>query len=75
MREILQQLPLTDIVHKALAEHTGDLGELLRAIICAETGDLPQAASKISQLGISADAYRDAQLTSYSWAAKIHTAA
>lgn len=74
MREILQQLPLTDIVHKALAEHTGSLGELLSAIICAETGDLPWAASKISQLGINADTYRDAQLTSYSWAAKIHTA-
>lgn len=75
MREILQQLPLTDIVHDALAEHTGGLGELLSAITCAEAGDLPRAASKIKQLGLSADTYRDAQLTSYSWAAKIHTAA
>lgn len=74
MREILQQLPLSDVVHKALAEHAGGLGELLSAIISAEAGDLPCAANKICQLGLTADAYRDAQLTAYSWAAKIHTA-
>lgn len=74
IKDILQQLPLTEIVRQALAEHTGGLGQLLGAIEAAEAHDLKQAASKISGLGISGDLYREAQLTSFSWAARIRPA-
>ena len=74
IREILLQLPLTDIVRDALAEHSGGLGQLLGAICAAETGDLKRAASKISELGISGETYLDAQLSAYSWAASIRPA-
>lgn len=74
MKEILQQLPLPPVVHDALAEHTGELGQLLSAIDAAEAGELKRAASKISELGIGGDIYRDAQLTSYHWAASIRPA-
>ena len=73
-REILLQLPLIDIVRDALAEYSGGLGQLLSVIYAAETGDLKRAASKISELGISGETYRDAQLSAYSWAASIRPA-
>ena len=70
-REILQQLPLAPVVNDALAEHAGGLGKLLSAIKAAEAGELKLAASTMKELGITSDIYCDAQLTSYSWAAKI----
>ena len=73
-KEILQQLPLAPVVHDALAEHAGGLGQLLSAIDAAEAGELKRAAGKLSELGISGDVYREAQLTSYSWASGIRPA-
>lgn len=75
IKEILLQLPLSDIVCSALAEQAGPLGQLLAAIEAAETRDLPKASGKLMQLGISSDAYRDAQLNAFSWASRIHPAA
>ena len=71
MSEILAQLPLPDIAQKALAEHAGPLGELLRAISSAEGGDLKFAAGQIEKLGIDGTLFLDAQLSALSWAAKI----
>ena len=74
-KEILQQLPLAPVVNDALAEHAGGLGKLLGAIEAAEAGELKLAASTMKELGIKCDIYCDAQLTSYSWAAKIRPTA
>lgn len=71
MSEILQQLPLPEIVHKALAEHEGPLGELLRAIGSAEGGDLKFAHGQLEKLNIDGTLFLNAQLTALSWAAKI----
>ena len=71
MSEILQQLPLPEMVHKALAEHSGPLGELLRAISAAEGGDLKFAAEQLEKLGIEGERLLDAQMAALSWAAKI----
>lgn len=73
-KEILLQLPLAPVVHDALAERSGGLGQLLSAIEAAEAGELKRAASKLGELGISGEIYRDAQLTSYNWAAGIRPA-
>lgn len=75
MPEILQQLPLHDAVHAALAARSGPLGELLSAIDLAEAGTPKSAAQKLSGLGIGGGAYIDAQLEALGWAAKIHSAA
>lgn len=74
IKEILAQLPLTEIIHDALAERAGALGQLLSAIDAAEAGELQLAAKKLNDLEISAEAFRDAQLTAYSWAAHIRSA-
>ena len=74
MKEVLEQLPLAEIIHNALAERAGALGQLLSAIDAAEIGELKLAAKIINDLGISAEAFRDAQLIAYSWAANIRTA-
>ncbi|MBK8317120.1 MAG: hypothetical protein IPL05_00130 [Betaproteobacteria bacterium] len=74
-KEILQQVPLAPVVNDALAEHAGGLGKLLGAIEAAEAGELKLAASTMKELGIKSDLYCDAQLTSYSWAAKIRPTA
>lgn len=73
-KEILQQLPLAPAVHDALAERGGGLGQLLSAIDAAEVGELKLAASKLNDLGIPSEVYRDAQLTSYCWASGIRPA-
>jgi EAL and modified HD-GYP domain-containing signal transduction protein len=75
MSEILQQLPLPDLVHKALAEHSGPLGELLRAISAAEGGDLKFASEQLARLGISGDQLLDSQMAALAWAAKIRPTA
>ncbi|PKO94184.1 MAG: hypothetical protein CVU16_04200 [Betaproteobacteria bacterium HGW-Betaproteobacteria-10] len=75
MPEILQQLPLPLIVQEALTKHSGGLGELLQAIDAAENGNFQYAAGKLSSLGISSAAHREAQLAAFSWAAKIRSSA
>lgn len=74
MSEILQQLPLQEVVHQALAEHAGPLGQLLQAINSAESRDLKTAARQLEALSISGETFLEAQLTALSWAAKIHPA-
>ena len=72
MPEILKQLPLPEIVHKALADHGGELGKLLAAIATAERRELSAASQRFNALGIDAVVYLDAQLEAFNWAAKIH---
>ncbi|MFZ2269031.1 MAG: HDOD domain-containing protein [Azonexus sp.] len=74
MSEILQQLPLARPVHTALAEQAGPLGKLLEAISSADSRDLKAAANSLQQTAVPAAAFLDAQLTAYSWAARIHPA-
>lgn len=74
MPEILKQLLLAETIHKALAEHVGELGRLLNAIIAAEGRDLKLASRLLSELGIDGKTYLEAQLAAFNWAAKIHTA-
>lgn len=74
MTEILQQLPLSVPVRTALAEHGGALGRLLLALEAAEGRDLPTAALRLTELGISSQDYLEAQLEAFSWAAKIRPA-
>lgn len=71
MAEILQQLPLATPVHSALADHGGDLGNLLQAVEAAECRDLGNAAQRLNKLGISSANHLDAQLEAFCWAAKI----
>lgn len=74
MNEILQQLPLAEPVHKALAEQAGPLGKLLQAIRAADSRDLKAAASALEQCQINGEKSLDAQLAAYSWAGRIHPA-
>jgi len=74
MTEILHQLPLPALIQKALAEHEGALGQLLSVIDAADRHELKQAAALLEKLGIDAEAYLEAQLDAYSWAAKIRPA-
>lgn len=75
MQEILQQLPLSDVVRTALAEHGGPLGQLLHALNSAEGRDLKSAAQSLAKLGIAGDTFLTAQLEAFSWASKIRPAA
>ena len=75
MQEILQQLPLSDAVHTALAEYGGPLGQLLRTLNCADTRDLKGAAHCLVELGVDGTAFLNAQLEAFSWASKIRPAA
>jgi len=74
MSEILQQLPLQETVHKALAEHAGPFGQLLQAIDSAENRDFKAASAQLEQLSIGSETFLEAQLTALNWAAKIHPA-
>jgi len=71
MQDILLQLPLPDIARAALATRSGPLGQLLNAVDAAESGTTKSAASKLAELGISGEAYIDAQLQALGWAAQI----
>jgi len=71
MPEILQQLPLSDLVRSALAEYAGPLGQLLKAVNAAESRDLPAAAKRLAELGITSQDYLGSQLEALNWAAKI----
>jgi EAL and modified HD-GYP domain-containing signal transduction protein len=71
MSEILQQLPLADVVHQALAEHAGPLGKLLLAIDSCESRDHKTAAGYLQEMSLSGESFLDAQLSAFSWAAKI----
>ena len=71
MSEILQQLPLSDLVRAALDEHGGPLGKMLKAIEAAEARELGRAAGELDGLGISGDDHLACQLEALNWAAKI----
>jgi EAL and modified HD-GYP domain-containing signal transduction protein len=75
MQEILQQLPLSDVVRSALAEYGGPLGRLLRALNSADGRDLKSAARDLTEQGIAGDTLLTAQLEAFSWASKIRPAA
>lgn len=68
IKEVLQQLPLPEIVYAGLAEHAGLLGELLLAISLTERRELDAAAEQLRKLGITAEQHIDAQLTALNWA-------
>jgi EAL and modified HD-GYP domain-containing signal transduction protein len=74
MPEILKQLLLSETIHKALADHVGELGRLLNAISAAEGRDLKLASRLLTELGIDGKTYLEAELSAFNWAAKIHTA-
>lgn len=74
MSEILQQLPLTQPVQAALADHSGALGKLLQAICSAGKRDLTTASRILEQSALTGKQFIDAQLAAYSWAARIHPA-
>lgn len=74
MPEILRQLPLPEVVQKALVEHEGGLGELLAAVTAVDKRDLKAASGGLMALGIDSNDYVDAQLEAYGWASKIHPA-
>lgn len=71
MTDILHQLPLPEIAHKALAVHDGVLGQLLSVIDAADKHSLKIAADQLQSLGIDSNDFLDAQLEALSWAAKI----
>jgi len=71
MQEILQQLPLAELVRGALAEHAGTLGKLLQAIEATEERDLAKAAQLLDGLGINGGKHLASQLEAFKWAAKI----
>jgi c-di-GMP-related signal transduction protein len=75
MQEILQQLPLSDVVRSALGEYGGPLGRLLRALNSADGRDLKSAARDLTEQGIAGDTFLTAQLEAFSWASKIRPAA
>lgn len=72
MTEILHQLPLSEVVHEALADRNGPLGAMLHAVESSEGGDLGKAAEQFSELGITGTAHLEAQLEALSWASRIH---
>ena len=72
MSEILNQLPLPEPARQALDDHSGPFVELLSAVCAGDKRELGTAAAKLDAMGISPEAYLDAQLTAISWAAKIH---
>lgn len=72
IKEVLQHLPLPAVVHDALAEHSGPLGQLLRAISATESRDLAAARKQLESLSITPEQHLNAQMTALSWAAKIH---
>lgn len=71
MQEILQQLPLTEVVRGALAEHAGTLGKLLQAIEATEERDLAKSGQLLDGLGITGHRHLASQLEAFKWAAKI----
>ena len=71
MSEILHQLPLPEIAQQALARHEGPLGRLLGVIDAADKRDLYTAKLRLKAAAIAADEFLEAQLSAYSWAAKI----
>ena len=72
MSEILQQLPLATHVRQALAEQTGPLGRLLRAISASEHRDLEIASQLLRQNALPGETFLDAQLAALGWASRIH---
>lgn len=72
IKEVLQHLPLPKMVQNALAEHSGQLGELLKAIVTTENRDLAAASKQLGEIGISPKNYLEAQLSALSWAARIN---
>jgi EAL and modified HD-GYP domain-containing signal transduction protein len=72
MPEVVRQLPLAEVAHKALIEHEGGLGQLLAVTIAADKHNLRAAASGLKALGIDSTDYFEAQLGALAWAAKIH---
>lgn len=71
MSEILHQLPLPDIAHRALSRHEGVLGELLGIIDAADKRELQTARLRIEASAVDSNDFLEAQLAAFSWAAKI----
>lgn len=75
MAEILAELPLPLEVAEALANGSGRLGSLLKAIASGETMDIAAARDRLVSLGIDAADHSRAQIGAFLWAMKINEAA
>lgn len=71
IKEILQHLPLASIVHDALADHSGPLGQFLKMITATESRDLAAARNELLKLSIAPEKHLNAQLTALGWATQI----
>ena len=69
MRELLDELPLTDVINDALLTHRGPMGELLAAIIAYESGDFDKLYALVPDGTKPATFYRQA----LEWAAETRT--
>jgi EAL and modified HD-GYP domain-containing signal transduction protein len=69
MRELLDELPLTDVINDALLTHRGPMGELLAAIIAYESGDFDKLYALVPEGTKPATYYRQA----LEWAAETRT--
>jgi len=74
MSEILQQLPLPQAAHDALAEQGGPLGDLLGAVRSADGRDHAATSKLLGQTTLTAEHWLNSQLAALSWAARIHPA-
>jgi EAL and modified HD-GYP domain-containing signal transduction protein len=72
LKEILQHLPLPAAAHAALADHSGLLGQILKAVSASESRDLSGARQQLQHLAITPEKHLTAQLSAFSWATKIH---
>lgn len=75
MTDILPQLPLPAAIHDALASRSGVMGELLAAIVAADTRDYATADRILARLGVSPDTFSDAQASALEWASRIRSLA
>jgi EAL and modified HD-GYP domain-containing signal transduction protein len=67
MKDVLENLPLTDDINMALLNHSGPMGTILDCVISYENGEWDEVeATKISPLIL-----RDSYLASIAWASEV----
>lgn len=75
MADVLQQLPLPNLIHDALGTRSGRLGELLAVITAADQRNFGQADELLGKLGVDRDAFTASQATALEWTGRIRTSA
>ena len=69
LEKILDSLPLTDDINKALTRYEGNYGTILHSVICHEQANWEQIKwQDLSALKISAETFESAYLSSVEWA-------